>query len=632
MGSATARLPFPDDIRTSSAPALLPSPVVTVGAGAGLLVIAGAFAMARSGMGGAAAVYWAGVLLMAVPVLMRLVSETPQREPILNLITVAVALQLTRLAYSPNLTTGFDELLHVRTLADIADTGALFTPNSMLPVSPLYPGLESLTVTIQEFTGLASNTSIQLALIGTRILAALALFLLFRLALGSDRVAAAASAVYLATPQYVEFNGQFAYQSLAIPLALASITLALRWALTDAAGRVSPTWPIAALALVFYAGATATHHLTGGAFLLLLGLMAVLQVARRRPGGGRLSLLALVMGLILATWTRLVSWDLVAPYVEEILGGAIRQVLALMRGESPARQLFSDESGQSNPLWQNLLIVASTLALYVLVPLGLVRVWRRRRNESSILLALAMLGASFLVLVVGRFSPLAAEVADRASTFVYLGVAVLVGPLLLLGRWREGPPPRNLAALRRWVGTSRIVSPGPLLRSLLVVIFLGGFLLGGGQDSLRLPGAYEVAAGRRSADAQQLAAARWGAQNLPAGSRLASDRTGQSLMAALADVHPVTSIGDGVYVTPLLANRRLDGEALDALERGRIDYVAVDRRLSLGLPRDGIYFERGDGWDSASRVPYSALVKFDWDARFNKVYSNGEVTLYQWNG
>jgi hypothetical protein len=103
-------------------------------------------------------------------------------------------------------------------------------------------------------------------------------------------------------------------------------------------------------------------------------------------------------------------------------------------------------------------------------------------------------------------------------------------------------------------------------------------------------------------------------------------------MGALTDTHPVTNIGDGVYVTPLLANRRLDAEALDTLQRGRIDYVAVDRRLCLGPPRDGIYFERGDGWDPKSRVPCAALAKFDRDARFNRVYANGGVTVYQWNG
>ncbi len=36
----------------------------------------------------------------------------------------------------------YDEFLHWRTENDVIASGHLFTPNSLLPVSPYYPGLE----------------------------------------------------------------------------------------------------------------------------------------------------------------------------------------------------------------------------------------------------------------------------------------------------------------------------------------------------------------------------------------------------------------------------------------------------------------------------------------------------------
>ena len=43
---------------------------------------------------------------------------------------------------SPVMATRFDESLHVTTLVDMVDHHRFFYPNTMLPVSPHYPGLE----------------------------------------------------------------------------------------------------------------------------------------------------------------------------------------------------------------------------------------------------------------------------------------------------------------------------------------------------------------------------------------------------------------------------------------------------------------------------------------------------------
>ena len=50
--------------------------------------------------------------------------------------------------------TRFDETLHVTTLVDMVDQHRFFYPNTMLPVSPHYPGLEFATAGVHWLTGL----------------------------------------------------------------------------------------------------------------------------------------------------------------------------------------------------------------------------------------------------------------------------------------------------------------------------------------------------------------------------------------------------------------------------------------------------------------------------------------------
>ncbi len=54
---------------------------------------------------------------------------------------------------------GFDELLHYRTVDNILTTRHLFSPNSLLPVSPYYPGMETVTAVLVQLTGLEHHPS-----------------------------------------------------------------------------------------------------------------------------------------------------------------------------------------------------------------------------------------------------------------------------------------------------------------------------------------------------------------------------------------------------------------------------------------------------------------------------------------
>ena len=77
--------------------------------------------------------------------------------------------------------------------------------------------------------------------------------------------------------------------------------------------------------------------------------------------------------------------------------------------------------------------------------------------------------------------------------------------------------------------------PWPLLSmGLIVGTYMGGVMLGVGPDWKILPGPYLVTAEARTQDPETLAAVRWAAAHLPAGSRIVADRVPADLLAGQA--------------------------------------------------------------------------------------------------
>ena len=73
---------------------------------------------------------------------------------------LGASLAMTLIVYAswllsnPVMSTRFDENLHVTTLVDLVEHAEFFQLNSMLPVSPHFPGLELATAGVHWLTGL----------------------------------------------------------------------------------------------------------------------------------------------------------------------------------------------------------------------------------------------------------------------------------------------------------------------------------------------------------------------------------------------------------------------------------------------------------------------------------------------
>ena len=111
-----------------------------------LVIVAAAGVLSRRGDELAPVLLWIGLLTIFVPTAARLLSFSAERqERIALIVLLGISLYLVKVLHSPLDFTFHDEFLHWRTAANIMRDGVLLTPNSILPVSPSYPGLEIIT-------------------------------------------------------------------------------------------------------------------------------------------------------------------------------------------------------------------------------------------------------------------------------------------------------------------------------------------------------------------------------------------------------------------------------------------------------------------------------------------------------
>ena len=126
---------------------------------------------------------------------------------------------------NPLLFDHYDELLHEATLWRLADHQRLITGNSLLPMSPSFPGLELFTVGVHWITYLPWVVCQVIVVVVSRVLLLAALFRLFDRLTGSPRAGGIGALLYMASPQFFFFNAQFSYQTLGLALGVLTVLL-----------------------------------------------------------------------------------------------------------------------------------------------------------------------------------------------------------------------------------------------------------------------------------------------------------------------------------------------------------------------------------------------------------------------
>lgn len=630
-------------------------PLLSLVVACGLLIIAFGFANARKGADWGSTLFWVGLLTIYIPTAVRLIGARASRtERIMLVGLVGLSVFAVKVLHSPIFFTFHDEFVHWRTANDILRTGHLFNENPVIPVSPLYPGLQLVTTSLMSQTGIELYGAAQLVIGLAKLVLILSLFFFFENISNSARLAGVATLIYMCNPTFMFFGSQYAYESLSLPMAALVIFAVSRRNQANVNDRERMGLNLAAILGILTV--TMTHHLTSYALAAFLGLWAVVafvhnmvnKLAHRgiaKPsikhvmrqsvahfkdgdwrdpvsaqphyerGPGMAALLAIVA---CAIWLVYVA-NFTIGYLAPVLRDAIIEVVKLIAGESSGRQLFKGSVGQVAPLWEQLSGFGAVGLLMLALPFGLLYMWRNMRH-NALALTLGIAALAYPATLGMRLTTAGWEVSNRTSEFIFIPVGFLAA--------------YGLAYI--WLSHRPGFEWKAAMVACLTVIFLGGVLVGW-PPFARIPGNYLVAADSRSIEFEGIATAQWARQNLPKADvenqlpyRMATDRINGLLMLSHGQQRTVMNVGDGVNVGTLFLAKELWPVERGVLERGRIRWVTVDYRLTKSLPMLGVYFEAGEPNSNNHKEPIDpyALGKFDREQNVNRLYDSGNVIIF----
>lgn len=599
-----------------------------------LLMALGVFVMALAANAGRAGStsgwaqfgWVAGLVLVFLPAAVRVVlPRTPHVERMVLAVALPMFLQFSRLVLNPTRYAFHDELIHANTLRQIDVSSHLFSFNPLLPVSGYYPGLEIVTDAVHSMTGLSMFAAGVVTMMLAKAVISLAVIAVVSLLTGSRRAGAIGAVVYVVNPQQLFFNSQYSYQTLALPLAVLAVYL---FAVRRRGSRFALSLPLLTLAMV-----TLTHHLTAMLLVVAFAVWYVIALVvdrrsartdddRTDPGGissadrrrDRRGLLWMVgAGGALSLIAAVNPGSPVGAYLGAIVTSSTQDVTSLTEGQQ-TKALFADTAGTGPAWWEQILLLGAVgiTMLSMFVVLRYLKVgWRGGRTFA---LVLGLLALVYPVIPAGHLTRATAEVGDRASGFVFVGLAVVIGWWLCRSTWR-------LRSSLLFAGAATIV-------------FLGNIVLGSGPTSGQLPGPYEISADARSIDADNVAAAEWLATGVPADSVVYGDRTSGLLAAADGGQFTVRHVSTNIDASRLLLDPEYTDKDVALIRQAGIDYLVVDTRLSDGLPHQQVYIENGEFGmnDRTGPVPAAALTKFASVPGVQRVYDNGSLVIYDVRG
>ena len=509
---------------------------------------------------------------------------------------------------NPLLFTGFDEQLHMRTLRDILSSHRLFEANPLLEVSARYPALEALTTLVRQ-AGIPTMAAATLVILLARLVLVTVLCDAVEQMTGSARAGGFAVAIYALSSQFVFFNSQFSYQTLAIPLALAAVSLLARTRTS------TQPLPLVAGATVCVTALAMTHHATSFLTAIWLTIWAGIEGRNRKTWIAFGACAAIAAALVWAMFQREMLSDYFGPIIDDIA--------AQFRGGA-RRKLFSDDAGATSRSLDKYLLIYYALWLSAAAA-GLVYLaYRERHLRFGPLLALALLSGSVPLLLAARVVPKGVELYDRLNSFLFFPFSITLAGFAAWFLWRE---PHHLGFQKHWKAV--------LLRTVGVtaasLAFLGGYILGSGPNWARLPGPYLPAADTRSMDPETLAAVKWSHDFLPTGSRIAADRVSSVLLASEGALWPVMKGPNGIDAPALYVAQTWSQRETDMATAMRLRYLYVDRRMSEGLPPYGSYFFNGET-GSGRQLTDAQLTKFDQVPGISVTYRHGPITIYDLSG
>jgi hypothetical protein len=641
--------------------------------GLGLLLQGTADTLGRDGhQSRAVLIFLVGISLHFAACAWRLLSRNTSRS---ERIWVSLVLGLGLFASYAMLETPFldsyDELIHWGTLIHLFDSHALFPANTELPVSPYYPGLELGTAATRWVTGLPLVVDQLIVLAAIRILVVLGVYLVVERLCRSSRAGGIAVLVYAASPQFYSFDAQYAYETIALAFAVGTVYL-LFFSIDSRRPRAGGAF---VLALGSVVAVVISHHVTGWltiGFLIVwfVGLYFTSHplrrakarltrssvrdseqvtepslgdseqatgksawsrssnkhrtgrdgppserapLNRRRRAQARIVGVAAALGIVGGGFWTLYVGHLLAPYLGPLFSSAAAEIRQALGNGAGNRALFKSSSGGVSPKWEIGLILLSALGWCLILLPSLYNVVFKRSIRGGVLRYIpVVIAAVYPLTVVANVSSNSKLVAERATTFIFFGVAAVVGA------WLGG---RILKDRRR---IERVATLG-----VATVIFLGSLLYGIGPPVSLLPGPYRVGGDSLAYGSPSFAVAQWANTHLPAGSHIAADHDNGVLLNAIGGVDTVTAEAGLVNPELLYFDKALSLYDIYLIRKADIRYIVVDDRMAESLPLYGTYIATGE---PSRRLTSEELDKFTKYQFIKRIYDNGPIQVYDVTG
>ncbi len=575
-----------------------------------------AYVLAARGGGEAYfAIFWLGMVVFLVPAAIRIVSSSTARGERLFLVAAVGLFEfLPKLLRDPSSPLYSDELAHWRQAEAVRHTGKLFGANPLIWVIKGFPGLHAVTATLGELTGLSTWSTAEVLLAILHVLTLVGVFLIGERVGRSTRMGAIAALIYAVAPNYMFFNAQFSYESLAIVLViwcLVCVVVAHDQERSSSSRRV---W--LGLAGVLSLATVPTHHLSSYLLVLLLLALSTLHTLRRREANSGLSaelwLLTAVTGLAAVCWAVFVAPD-VGSYLGEPIQGAVKSVGSLLGGHAP-RALFKSSAApqaSSVPIYEKLCAFLTPVLAVLAAAAVLVRIWRER-DYRPLTVMFAGLALAYFASFPFILTAAGGESGQRSWAFSYLGLAVVVAPVI------DGLLPVTRRRFRSTV----------LLLAAFVVVLVGNVSADLNVE-YRFPGPYVYGSDTRSLTGELRAATAWLAATRGTGLKVVTDRYSGLALGSFGDEWVVTPSA-GFPVWELYSS---DGhpspQLMTQLAASGYSYLVVDKRMAEFKPLVGVYFSSAEppGFH-VSRADLAALDRAPW---LVKLYDSGNIEIFRFD-
>ncbi|WP_320199808.1 hypothetical protein RMR16_016755 [Agrobacterium sp. rho-13.3] len=582
----------------------------------------------RLGDGWAVSGFYAAIAMIFLPAAARIIHPAASRLERLSLIvTMTSAFFLVRVIRAPVAFIDHDEFLHWATVNDIIEAGRLFLPNPLLPVSPLYPGLEIITSALVNLSGLSVFAAGLVVLAVARIMLMLAMFLLFEKITDSSRIASIACLIYMGSSAFLLFDVHYSYESLAIPM-LAAVLLSSENRSVE--GDRVASWRTVFVTIVLIAALATTHHLTSYFCMVLLCITAVMECLRRGASDMRKRqaiLLAFVAVVVPLAWSKIVG-NPASNYILPVLAGGLQEVAQLVLGSNATRQLFVSDTGALAPLWQRYVTMAGVALICLGLLTGFLRslvfngqrrdvsiLWpptRWRRWRSSLLVVLILITLAYPVSIIFRLTRSGWEIGNRIGSLSFFGVAIVVA----------------IAIVAFWDGASRSWVRATVLAAAATMVLLAGVISSEGPRIL-VPSGYEVSSDSSSIEPMGISAAKWTREWLGRDQRFSADRINRLLLSTYGRQKVATTLENWRDTSIAITASDFGPIERNLLIDAGVGFVMVDLRMTTDLPGVGVYFDGGAQDRNYMRpLPSSSLLKFNSKLDIDRNFDNGFMVIF----